>query len=158
MHVQLTKDVDAPAEIAWQILGPEFATIAEWADFVRASKPVSTAEVPASVTVAANAPVPGRETTTKATLREFITSYDEEGRTLTFDADGLPAIVTRGRNVQSVTATGPETSRVTFDIDFDFRGPFAILGPIMRKRMGESLGSVMDDLKAEAERRHHAVT
>lgn len=154
MHVQFTKDIDAPADITWQILGPEFAQISDWADFVKTSTAVPASEAPDTMTISANAPVAGRETRTKATLREFITTYDDTRRTLTFDAAGLPPIVKRGRNVQSVEATGPETSRLVFNIDFDFKGPFEVLGPIMRKRMGDSLVSVMDDLKAEAERRH----
>ena len=57
-----------------------------------------------------------------------------------------------------VTARGLGTSLIphgarAFEIDFDFRGPFAALGPIMRRRMQKSLGGVMVDLKAEAERR-----
>lgn len=158
MHVQFTRDIDAPADIAWQILGPEFAEISDWADFVRSSKAVTAGEVPDSMTIAADAPVAGRETRTKATLREFITSYDDTRRALTFEATGLPPIVKRGRNVQSVEATGPNSSRLIFDIDFDFRGPFEILGPLVRKRMSDSLVSVMDDLKAEAERRHIRAT
>ncbi len=155
MHVQFIKEINAPAEVAWQILGPEFASISDWAEFVKTSRAVATSEAPEAMVIATEAPVAGRETKTKATLREFITAYDEDRRSLTFDAAGLPPIVKRGRNVQSVEATGPQTSRLVFDINFDFRGPFVVLGPVMRKRMGKSLVSVMDDLKAEAEHRHH---
>ena len=89
----------------------------------------------------------------KNTLQEFITSYSDERRTLTFDAAGLPPIVRRGRNVQSVRDHGDGTSTLTFEIDFDFRGPFKALSPIMRRRMATSLGGVQTDLKAYAEAR-----
>lgn len=153
MHVHMERAINAPADVAWQILGAEFAEIDQWASFVKTSKPLGSSDVPASLTIAPGAPVPGRETKTKATLREFITAYDDERRTLTFDADGLPPIVRRGRNVQSVRPDGEDACTLVFDIDFDFVGPFKVLGPVMRRRMGDSLGGVMDDLKAEAERR-----
>ena len=37
-------------------------------------------EVPDDLTVAASAPVPGRETTTKVTLREVLTAYSDDDR------------------------------------------------------------------------------
>ena len=154
MHLRMERTIAAPATIAWQILGPEFADIADWATFVRKSKPLSDRETPEGMSIASGAPVPGRETTTKATLREFIVAYDPEQTTLTFDADGLPPVVRLARNVQSVVPTGPTSSTLVFEIDFDFIGPFELLSPIMRRRMEKSLGGVMDDLRAEAERRH----
>lgn len=158
MHVRFTRDINAPAEVAWQILGPEFAQISEWASFVKTSRPITAAEAPSGMSIAYTAPVAGRETRTKATLQEFITAYDGDRRTLAFDAAGLPPIVTRGRNIQSVEATAGTTSRLVFDIEFNFKGPFEIFAPIVRKRMSVSLVSVMDDLKTEAERRHQHMT
>lgn len=156
MHVQFSKDINAPADVTWQALGPEFARIDDWAGFVKTSRELTTADAPDSLSIAPSAPVAGRETKTKVTLREFITGYDDSQRTLTFDAAGLPPIVRRGRNVQSVQTTGPETSKLVFAIDFDFKSPFQIFGPIVRRRMSDSLVGVMDDLKTEAERRHNS--
>ena len=151
MHVHMEKKINAPADDVWHWLGPEFANIDEWASFVKTSTKLSAADAPVGIALAPTAPVAGRETTTKATLREFITEYSDERRTLTFDAAGLPPIVRRGRNVQSVRDDGDGTSTLIFDIDFDFRGPFKVLGPIMRRRMGTSLGGVQEDLKVHAE-------
>ncbi len=156
MHVHMERTINAPAEVVWQILGPEFAQISDWANFVKTSVPLTAADAPDDLVLAPAAPFVGRETKTKATLQEFIIAYDADAMTLTFDAVGLPPIVRLGRDVQTVHADGPESSRLTFEIDFDFVGPFAILGSVMRKRMAKSLGSVMDDLKTEAERRHNA--
>lgn len=153
MHVHMERKINAPADVAWHYLGPEFAHIDEWATFVKTSTELPASAAPDGMTIAPDAPVAGRETTTKATLREFITAYSEEARSLTFDAAGLPPIVRHGRNVQTVRDDGDGTSTLVFDIDFEFRGPFKALGGIMRKRMGDSLGSVMDDLKTTAEAR-----
>ncbi len=154
MHVHMERSIAAPAAIAWQILGPEFAEIDTWASFVRTSQALQATDAPTGMTIAAGAPVAGRKTKTKATLSEFITAYSAEDMSLTFEAAGLPPIVKRGRDVQTVRSTGDTTSTLTFEIDFDFLGPFAILGPIMRRRIVKSIGSTMDDLATEAERRH----
>lgn len=151
MHVHLEQKINAPADTVWAYLGPDFANIDRWASFVRTSIALTPHDAPAGMVIAPTAPVAGRETRTKATLREFITAYSDEQRTLTFDAAGLPPIVRRGRNVQSVRDDGDGTSTLIFEIDFDFRGPFKVLGPIMRRRMGESLGGVQEDLKTHAE-------
>ncbi|MEM7339770.1 MAG: SRPBCC family protein [Actinomycetota bacterium] len=145
----MEKTINAPADVVWRWLGPEFANIDTWSSFVKTSIPLTAHDAPA--TVAPAAPVAGRETTTKATLREFITAYSDAERRLTFDAAGLPPIVRRGRNVQSVRDNGDGTSTLVFEIDFDFRGPFKVLGPIMRRRMATSLGGVQDDLRSHAE-------
>ena len=153
MQLHLEQTIDAPADTAWRILGPEFAQIDRWASFVRSSFALDEGDAPASFTIAEGAPVAGRQTTTKATLREFITAYSPKDRTLTFDAAGLPPIVRHARNVQSIRASGPDSCTLIFEIDFDFIGPFKLLSPIMRRRMKRSLGGVQADLKAEAERR-----
>ncbi len=151
MHVHMNKKIEAPPDVVWRWLGPQFANIDLWSSFVKTSTALTAGDAPAPMTIAPSAPVAGRETTTKATLQEFITAYSDEGRTLTFDAAGLPPIVRRGRNVQSVRDDGDGTSTLIFDIDFEFKGPFKILGPIMRKRMATSLGGVQDDLRAHVE-------
>ena len=151
MHVRLEKKINAPAALVWRWLGPEFANIDRWASFVKTSTELASADAPAGMVVAPSAPVAGRETTTKATLQEFITAYSDERQTLTFDAAGLPPIVHHGRNVQSVRDDGDGTSTLIFEIDFVFKGPFKMLGPLMRRRMASSLGGVQDDLKAHAE-------
>ncbi len=156
MHVHLERSIAAPAAVAWKILGPEFAEIDTWASFVRTSEALQVADAPTGMTIAAGAPVAGRRTKTKATLSEFITAYSPEDMSLTFEAAGLPPIVKRASDVQTVRSTGDTTSTLTFEIDFDFLGPFAILGPVMRRRVEKSIGGTMDDLAAEAERRHNA--
>ena len=95
MRVQLEQDINAPADAAWHVLGSQFADIANWATFVRSSRALRAEEVPNSITPDLDAPVPGRETTTLATLREVIIDYSDTRRALTFAAIGLPRIVRR---------------------------------------------------------------
>lgn len=151
MQLHLEQEINAPADAVWGVLGGEFADIASWASVVKASRPIDVGEVPASITVASTAPVPGRETTTKATLREILTAYSDEERSLTFEGAGLPKIVRLARNVQSVQETGPSTCKVVFDVQFDFAGPFGFLASPMKRRMTKTFGDVQTDLKLHVE-------
>lgn len=153
MRVHIEKKINAPADEVWQALGPEFADIDDWATFVRSSTALSVDDAPKGMTIATTAPVAGRETTTKATLREFITAYSESERSLTFDGAGLPPIVRHARNVQSVRDHGDGTSTIVFDVDFEFKGPFKVLDPVMRRRMEATFSGVQEDLRIHVESR-----
>jgi hypothetical protein len=146
MNIRLEQEIAAPAADVWMLLGTQFADIQDWSSFVKVSRPLTAQDAPADMSIAPTAPVAGRETTTKVTLREFITAYSDDKRSLTFEAAGLPPIVRHGRNVQSVRSEGGRSTLV-FEIDFDFKGPFKVLDSIMRKRMTRSLGGVQKDLK-----------
>ncbi|MCP3975491.1 MAG: hypothetical protein GY720_13485 [bacterium] len=151
MHLLLEQRINAPADSVWQVLGTQFADIAEWATFVKSSRAISQKEVPASFTVPAAAPVPGRETMTKVKVVEVITAFSDEDRSLTFEGTGLPRIIRRAQDIQSVAAEGENTSTVTFEIDFDFVGPFAAFSPILRRRMTKTFGGILVDLKQHVE-------
>ncbi len=93
MDIHIETDINAPADDVWAVLGSRFAEIASWSSTVQSSRPLASEDVPPGFTVAAEAPVPGRETTTRAgTLREFLTEYSDSERVLTFRADGLPRV------------------------------------------------------------------
>lgn len=149
-QVHLEQNIDAPADAVWNTLGTQFADIDSWASFVKSSRALADDEIPASVTVAPGAPVPGRETTTLATLKEVLVAYSDNDRSLKFTAIGLPPIVKVMQNTQTVheTATG---SKVTFDIEMEFLGPFSILGKVMSRRMAKTFPGVLIDLKNHVE-------
>lgn len=151
MQLHLEQKINTPADAVWRVLGGEFADIASWASVVKTSRPIDASEVPASVRVASTAPVAGRETTTKATLKEVLTAYSDEERSLTFEGVGLPKIVRSAHNTQSVREIGPSTCAVVFDVQFDFARPFGFLASPMKRRMAKTFGGVQADLKHHVE-------
>lgn len=157
MHLRLHQRIEAPAQSVWQVLGTQFARIDEWSTFVKTSRALEPSEVPASMVVPPGAPVPGRETKTKARIVEVLTAYSDEDKTLTFEGIGLPRIITRARDTQSVEANGPHASTVVFEIDFDFAGSFAVFCPIVKRRMSATFGEVLLDLKRHVEATHDTV-
>jgi len=123
--------IDAPADRVWEVIGPGFARIGEWASVIPASAPVPapaagpgvTAGLPAA---AAQAPVPGRVCTTGSRLlpqvTELLVAYDPAGRTLSYQASGMPAFVTLARNTWTVIPDGERACLVSLDAQFEARG------------------------------------
>lgn len=153
MHVRIETDIDAPADDVWETLGTRFTEIDKWAGVVKTSRALDADEVPPELETAPDAPALGRETSTRVTLREVLTRYDNDARSLTFVGVGLPPMVSRAEDTQSVVETGTRTSKVVFEIDFDFRGPFKVFDPIMSRRMRRTFGGVQADLKGHVESR-----
>src|SRR5262249_4521204 len=91
---QLAADltIDAPADRVWEVIGPGFARIGEWASVIPASTAIPGPGGPAG---AAGAPVTGRVCATGVPLMPRVTetliAYDQARRTLTYQARGLPA-------------------------------------------------------------------
>src|SRR6266511_1666434 len=98
--------VAAPADAVWQVIGPGFDRIGDWATAIPASTaipaPSATRVTPrvarAAVPGLGDASVAGRVCTTGTRLvprvTETLVAYDDANRTLTSDAPGIPDFVT----------------------------------------------------------------
>lgn len=125
--------VAAPADRVWNVIGPGFAAIGQWATAIPASTAVPTRRSPPPIAAAAlGAPVAGRVCQTGIRLvpqvTEILLAYDDAARTLTYQAEGMPAFVTLARNTWMVTPTGPDRCRVSLRARFDTRGLLGLLG------------------------------
>jgi hypothetical protein len=119
--------IDAPADRVWEVIGPGFARIGEWASVIPSSAPPATPGPAAGLPSAADGPpVPGRACTTGSRLvprvTELLVAYDPAGRTLTYQASGLPAFVTLARNTWTVAPDGESACLVTLGAQFQARG------------------------------------
>jgi polyketide cyclase/dehydrase/lipid transport protein len=118
--------VEAPAEAVWDVVGRRFDHIGEWATAIPASAAIPA---PSSQGV----PVAGRVCRTGVHLlpevTETIVAYDDIGRTLTYEASGMPAFVTVARNTWTVTALDRRRTRLSLRAQFDTRGA---LGRLVR--------------------------
>jgi hypothetical protein len=124
--------IDAPAGQVWQVLGPGFARIGDWAATIAASAAIPAPAPAAASPAAARAPVTGRTCSTGIRLvphiTETLTHYDEHSRTLTYQAAGLPAFLTTARSTWTVTPAGEATCRVTVTAHFQTHGVLGLLG------------------------------
>jgi hypothetical protein len=135
--------VVAPADQVWEVIGPGFDRIGDWATAI----PASTATPPSAraaadsatrgglrlpVAAAIDAPVVGRVCRTGIRLvpevTETLIAYDDAGRTLTYQASGMPAFVALARNTWTVTPIDAHRCRVSLRAWFDTRGLLGLLG------------------------------
>jgi len=65
--------------------------------------------------------------------------YDEDAKRFTFRAAGLPRIITLSQNTTTVVPTGEGTCRVVFQIHMELLAPFAILSPLLKKRLAKGI-------------------
>ena len=111
-----------------EVLGPGFARIGEWASVIPASTAVPA---PGGSAGAVSAPVGGRVCATGIRLlprvTEELTGYDQARRTLTYQAQDLPAFVTLARNTWTVIPVGESRCRVTLEAQFQGRGALGAL-------------------------------
>jgi hypothetical protein len=127
---QLSADltIDAPADRVWEVIGPGFARIGEWASVIPASREAPGPDGPAR---AAGASVAGRVCTTGVRLvprvTETLIAYDQAGRTLTYQAGNLPGFVAFARNTWTVIPAGKRGCRVILEAQFQGRGARGVL-------------------------------
>jgi len=86
----------------------------------------------AAATPVISAPVAGRTCTTGASLvpriAETLIAYDEDCRTLTYAASGLPELITTARSTWTVTPAAEGSCRVTITAHFRTRGVLGLVG------------------------------
>lgn len=149
--------VAAPAEAVWQVLGPGFARIGEWATAIPASTALTAVAGSAHrgggvLAGLVDAPVAGRVCATGlrmvAQVTETLIAYDGTNMSLTYEASGMPAFVTTARNTWTVTALGGDRCTVTLDARFDTRGVLGALAQrLLLVQVGRTSRHLADDLR-----------
>jgi hypothetical protein len=148
----LTVRIDAPADRVWDILGPRFARIGEWASAIPSSQPGAEprdGDAPPDERVCSST-LPG-----VPEVRERLVHYDPAARTLTYEAtQGLPRFIHRATNTCTVTATSEATCTVTSLAQVHARGVLGRIGLLFARPALVRLGrGTFDDLKYVAEHR-----
>jgi hypothetical protein len=139
--ISVDLDIAASADRVWDVIGPGFDRIGEWATAIPAS-----VAIPADrsgpgvgpggeglpVAAAIEAPVLGRVCQTGIRLvpqvTETLIAYDDANHTLTYQASGMPTFVTLACNTWTVAPIDPNRCRVSLRAQFHTRGPIGLLG------------------------------
>jgi hypothetical protein len=149
MKVSTSIDIDAPAERVWEIIGPGFGTVGEWASAVPESRPTGAlgphgAACSGRVCTVAT---PGFDE-----LTEELTDYDPAARRLTYRAvHGMPSFVTDARNTwQALPRPGGGTT-FTMQADVRVAGAGRLAAPFLRVHLGRIGRRTGHDLRTYAE-------
>lgn len=146
----VTISIDAPAHHVWDIVGPGFDHIGDWASAITRSTidpDAGTSRAPGT-TRSCSSSVPG-----VPSVSEQLTAYDPDAMTLTYVATaGMPGFVTLATNTWTVTADGPARCHATIAAQVEVKGTIArtalaVLAPNLQ-RMGRR---TLDDLRHYAE-------
>ena len=148
MELTISRQIDAPLENVWHILGPNYTAAGDWASSVY----VSGAR--AGTPKVADAPAAGRVCETSlGPFTETIEAYDPARHTVSYSATGakMPGFMKGLRNTWQLTPSGNGTkASMTLRADIAFPMNF-LMGWMMKMQFRKALTETIDDLKAYAE-------
>jgi hypothetical protein len=148
MDFELTSDMDAPAEVVWEVLGEQFGSIAEWTSLLTSSE----LEGDLAVGAVRHCRFPPDLFSKRGHFRERLVHFDRDARELAYVALDNPWFMRRAGSRFRITALPDGRTRVTVRGELALH-PLAIpMAPILRimiRRMG---------LKLLADLRSHLVT
>ena len=143
MKIQTTLVIDSPASAVWQVLGEQFADVANWTDAINKSsldRPLGEGAV-RTCDLKAFGPVPAGKIT------EEVTRLDRDSRALTYVVlSGVPSFMRFVENAWTVEALDDQRSRVISQATFRLAWWIVPLSPLLRFQLGRGLRSFMGEL------------
>ncbi len=147
MSMKITRSVisASSATDVWRVLGGDYGSISDWASGVFSSSAKTGGSMPAGAHCA------GRDcVTAMGPITETFESYDDSARTMvyTVEASKMPFFVKGIQSAWAVNETAKDGSRIEMVMTLKLMRPFNLLaGKMMEKQMGESMLSLLEDLK-----------
>ena len=149
MRIFKTVRVNVPIEKAWDVLGPNYTSVGDWASSVYAS--AARGGAPAI----AGAPVLGRICQTSiGPATETLLAYDPKSYRIAYDAhaEKMPGFVKGLQNTWQLRSAGPDMTDVEMTFEMKIAPPFNVLmGWMMRLQMSGLLGKAVEEFKHFAE-------
>jgi hypothetical protein len=130
MKVSSTIDIDAPADQAWEVIGPGFGRVGDWVAAIATSRPIGAGSphgAPAAGR-ACNVTTPGIDQIT-----EQLTDYDVKARRLTYRlSGGMTRLVSDAANTWQVRPLPGGRAEFRMDATVEFVGLARLAGPLAR--------------------------
>lgn len=148
MELNIIRQINAPLDKVWNIVGPNYTSAGDWASsvYVSGARP-GTPKV-------ANAPAAGRVCETSlGPFTETIEAYDDSRHIVSYSATGakMPGFMKGLRNTWHLTPSGNGT-KASMTLRADIAFPMNMLmGWMMKMQFKKALTETIDDLKAYAE-------
>ncbi len=142
--------IDVPASELWEMVGPGFVDVYKWSSNVdhAEGKGVSKFEGAVCDERFCDVNVAGF-----SKISEKLTFYNEERKKLTYAVmDGMPGFITKAENTWTVVPIDGNRSKLVMNADFGVKGLMgAIMKGAMKKKMVQTLTTVLNDAKVYAE-------
>lgn len=152
LTVNVSVEIDAPADEVWNVIGKQFAEIEKWSSAIISSEAVPFNQVPTGFVASQNSQVAGRKTKSKTLdATEILVEYSDQEQAFTFVTAETPSFIVHGQNHTQVSILSPNQSRVTFDIEMQLKGLPRILKAVFKKKMTKVMTEVQQDLKQYVE-------
>ena len=113
--------IDAPADAVWQVVGPGFDGIGDWATAIPASRAAPGPEGQGRVCTTGMRAIPE--------ITELMVGYDDARRSLTYRITGLPRFIAVAQDSWSVTPLPADRCLLRVETRIDTRG---VLGTLAR--------------------------
>lgn len=144
--------IDKSADEVWDVLGPRYADVSEWASGVYVSR--ARSDPPA----VPGAPLHGRICETSVgPFKETITRYDPDAKVLAYRATGdkMPFFVRSLSNQWTMERLGGHKTRVTSTMTADLVFPFSLLlGWMLKRQFNRVIRESIEELKVFVETGH----
>ncbi|MBX2845281.1 MAG: SRPBCC family protein [Saprospiraceae bacterium] len=142
--------INVPALALWEIIGPGFTDVYRWSSNVdhaegRGKPEFHGAECSERF---CNVNVKGF-----SKISEKLTKYDEDDMSLAYEIlDGMPGFITKACNEWTVVPLGRKQSKLVMEATFRSKGIMgAVMNGMMKKKMNDTLETVLNDAKIFAE-------
>ena len=151
-EVKMSKSVvvNVSANDLWQIVGPGFADAGQWSTAVDHSVGHGEGKFDGATCDTRSCDLSAKGF---SSVKERITEYDTNNRTLAFDVfEGMPGFVTYTNNHTVITDLSQDRSQAELQITMHMK-PFLgwLLGGMLKKNLSNLIDSALDDLKVFAE-------
>ena len=143
-------EVNVSADELWKIIGPGFSEAGKWSFAVDHSVGHGEAQFEGASCETRSCDLSAKGF---SKVKERITEYSAENRTLAFDIyEGMPGFVTMANNRTVISPLGENKSIAELTITMHMKPLIgAIMGRMLKKNLGNLIDGALDDLKVFAE-------
>ena len=142
--------INVSADELWEMIGPGFVDVYKWSSNVDHAEGTGQSEFKGAVCSERSCDVNVKGF---SKISETLTGYDETNMSLTYEVnDGMPGFITLARNNWVVVPISDNQCKLVMNATFESIGLMgAMMNGMMRKKMGKTLNTVLNDAKIYAE-------
>ena len=142
--------INVSATELWELVGPGFIDVYQWASTVDHAEGEGTARFAGAVCNKRHCDV---NVQGFSKISEELTQYNQENMRLTYAVvDGMPKFITEAANTWTVVAVNEHQSKLLMNAHFEVRGLMGtLMRGMMKSKMKKTLRNVLTDAKIFAE-------